>query len=248
VTWQAAARAIWRYKWLAAALTALLVVLTGILVSRQPKEYQASSKLELHSLVTPSTSNGPNIDTDKQLPDAYSAIVSGSAFARLAAANLVGTVPNITAAEVKSDISASPVNGTAVLTVTARGRDPQRVANIANVATISLRQFIKQSQVPVAVTLVDAATVPTSPVSPRVTLALAIALVVGLIVNSVLMVLLDLFRDRFADPEELERLTGKPVLATVPRLGRARLASRLPATPRPRAGDRVSAGREEGDW
>jgi hypothetical protein len=45
------------------------------------------------------------------------------------------------------------------------------------------------------------------------------------------MVLLDLFRDRYASPDELEEATHKPLLAVVPRLAKAPTGSRIGTIP-----------------
>jgi len=229
VTWQTAARAIWRYKWLAAGLTALLMLLTWFLVGRQPNEYQASTKVRIQAIV-PRT-DAPAIDVDKQNVSSYAEIVNGSEFATIAAQKLAGSVPPIvppiTAAEVEDAVSASPVEGTDLLQVRATGENPVRLANIANVSLISLRQYSRENGARERIGPVDQAEVPTAPIAPKVALAVAIALVVGLVANGVLMVLLDLFRDRYASPEELEEATNKPLLAVVPRLAKAPTGSRI---------------------
>ena len=207
------------------------MLVTWALVSSQPKEYQATSKVRIQAIV-PRT-DVPAIDVDKQNVASYSEIVNGSEFATIASRKLAGSVPPIvppiSEAEVKDAVSANPVEGTDLLVVTATGRSPDRVANIANVALISLRQYSKDNGARERISPVDTPEIPTSPVSPRTALAVAIAFIVGLIVNGVLMVLLDLFRDRYASPEELETATGRPVLAVVPRLARATSGSRIAA-------------------
>jgi tyrosine-protein kinase len=233
VTWQAAARAIWRYKWVAAGLTALLMLLTWALVGRQPNEYQASTKVRIQAIV-PRT-DAPAIDVDKQNVASYAEIVNGSQFATISAEKLAGlvppAVPPITPAEIEDAVSAKPVEGTDLLQVNATGRDPGRLADIANVALLTLRQYSRENGARERISPVDEAEVPTSPIAPKVGLAVAIAAIVGLIANGVLMVLLDLFRDRFASPEELEAATGRPLLAVVPRLSRAPAAARMSAPP-----------------
>ncbi len=246
MTWQQAARAIWRYKWLAAGLTALLMLLTWALVGSQPDTYQASTKVRIQAIV-PRT-DAPAIDVDKQNVSSYAEIVQGSDFADISAQKLAGAVPPIvppiTPAEIQKAVSASPVQGTDLLQVNADGRDPVRLANIANVALLTLRQYSQENGARERISPVDQATIPTSPVAPRVALAVAIAFIVGLIANGVLMVLLDLFRDRFASPDELETMTARPVLAVVPRLSRNPSSARM--SPAPSGRRRESTAPPEG--
>jgi capsular exopolysaccharide synthesis family protein len=60
--------------------------------------------------------------------------------------------------------------------------------------------------------------VPSSPSSPNLKLNLAVALILGLILSSGLVLLIESFSDRVEDAEELERITGFPVIATIPTL------------------------------
>jgi hypothetical protein len=59
---------------------------------------------------------------------------------------------------------------------------------------------------------------PTSSVSRHRTFNIAITLLLALIFNGALALLIELLSDRAADLDEFERITGLPVLATVPKL------------------------------
>ena len=68
--------------------------------------------------------------------------------------------------------------------------------------------------------LVQEASVPTSPISPKPLRNGAFALVGGLVLGILLAFLLDYVDRRMKDEETLEREFGLPVLASVPRMGR----------------------------
>jgi capsular polysaccharide biosynthesis protein len=215
MTWQSAGRAIWRYRWLATILTAILVLVTGILVGQQPRTYETTSEVRIRQKVP--AGEVPDLDTAAANAANYSLLVGGNEFAKLVQKEVAETLPGITEQEVNTTLSADPIPGTGVLQIVASGRNPDRITLLANAAIPALENLAVTQGSTEIVLPVDSATVPDSPVSPRVKLAIAIALILGLVMNGSLMVLLDLLRDRYADSDELQTATGRPVLATVPR-------------------------------
>jgi capsular polysaccharide biosynthesis protein len=106
-----------------------------------------------------------------------------------------------------------------MLTISARSPDPLTAERIANAAPHALESFIRQTgTLRDQVTLVQRASLPTAPASPNLKLNLALALILGLIFNGALALMIDLISDRVGDADELEKLTGVPVLATIPPL------------------------------
>jgi hypothetical protein len=59
---------------------------------------------------------------------------------------------------------------------------------------------------------------PRAPASPNVKLNLALALLLGFIFNAALALAIDLISDRIGDADAFEKLTGVPVLASIPPL------------------------------
>lgn len=68
------------------------------------------------------------------------------------------------------------------------------------------------------VAVVDPAAVPTGPSSPRLFLNLALSLLAGLSVGSLLAFALEQLDEAIADPSEIERRLGLPLLGTVPKV------------------------------
>jgi polysaccharide biosynthesis transport protein len=229
MTWQSAGRAILRYKWLALGLTAALVILTGVIVSSQTPTYEATTQVRIQQRVP--VGEVPALEIARQNAEAYSVIVSGTRFADLVKSTIATAIPDLTIPEIRGAISSEPVPGTDLLNITVTGTDPGRIAQIANATPDALRAFAKIEATEQIVPISEAG-VPSSPVSPKVNLAIAVALVIGLIINGALMVLLDLLRDRFANADELRAATGKPVLAMVPRLQATRPTPQRERSPR----------------
>jgi capsular polysaccharide biosynthesis protein len=103
--------------------------------------------------------------------------------------------------------------------ITARSPSPERAAQVANAAPKALQAFIRQSSTKAdRVITVERASVPANPAFPRLKLNLALALLLGLIFNGALALLIEVLGDRVHDADEVERLTGQPILTTVPNL------------------------------
>jgi capsular exopolysaccharide synthesis family protein len=73
-----------------------------------------------------------------------------------------------------------------------------------------------------AVSVVSAATLPTSPDNRNVKTAVAVAVVLGLLGGVVIALVLENLAKRFRTRDEVEALTGLPVLSAIPRLSRLR--------------------------
>jgi capsular polysaccharide biosynthesis protein len=123
-------------------------------------------------------------------------------------------------------VSGSPVEDLDLLSITAQSRNPTNAMLAANAVPPALRSFIRKSgSLSEQLITVKPATIPSSPVSRQWPLKIAIALLLGLVFNGALALLIELFRDRFPEPDELEQALGHPVLATIPALRLHRVPS-----------------------
>jgi exopolysaccharide transport family protein len=73
------------------------------------------------------------------------------------------------------------------------------------------------------------ASVPTSPAFPRYGLAMSGALVVGMILGGVVILVLERLDGGFRTGEQIERLTGRPLIGMIPGLNRSTLGKLMPA-------------------
>ena len=86
----------------------------------------------------------------------------------------------------------------------------------------SLLQHLKDATVSAGlratnIHLVDAASVPTSPVRPRITYNIAVSLLVGLVLGVTLAFVMESMDSSIKSPEDVERVVGLPSLAVIPR-------------------------------
>jgi exopolysaccharide transport family protein len=77
--------------------------------------------------------------------------------------------------------------------------------------------------------ILASATVPTSPAFPRYGLTMSGAFVVGLILGALVILLLERLDGGFRTGEQIERLTGRPLVGMIPALNRSTLGKLTPA-------------------
>jgi capsular exopolysaccharide synthesis family protein len=127
--------------------------------------------------------------------------------------------------DIRGKLSASPVPETLLLKISATDPDPVRAASLADaaaqvfIATVAGLEADKTNKV--APSVVDAAVVPTAPVSPRPKLNLAVGLFAGVLVGGLLALLLEGLDRTVKGPAQLGELARGPVLGIIPRLGTA---------------------------
>jgi succinoglycan biosynthesis transport protein ExoP len=223
--------ALWRHRYFIVVMTVALVALTWFLTASQEKQYTASTTVRvLQSIQTPEQALGA-LQTGERLARTYARIAETSTIADQVYVELGRSVPlrEIT-------VDAEQVSDLELLSIAVTSAIPSRAARIANAVPLALNDYIQRvGGLDDRIAVVERAAAPVSPSSPNLKLNLAIALLLGLIFNSALALLIDALSDRVGDADDLERLTGYPVLATVPILqlqGRnaIRLSSSLPGT------------------
>jgi capsular polysaccharide biosynthesis protein len=207
-------RALWRHKLMIVALTAALGAAVWFYTSRQPRVYQAAVLVRVQPNVKTATDAYRALQTGQGLAETYARLTATTSVAREIQKQLKG---EIKLNQIK--ISAKQVRTLDLITITARNRSRARAQQIANVAPKALFAFLQRGGTAGDhLIVVEPATLPRSPISPKPKLNVALAVILGLIFNGTLALLLHRLADPVGGPEELERLTGKPVLAEVPLL------------------------------
>lgn len=133
---------------------------------------------------------------------------------------------SVTPSALASAIRADPIIDTQIIELSYTSADPtlsQRVVNamaeafVAEVERIELPRN-QTAEPAVRVALVEPALRPESPVSPRPLRNMLLALGLGLLSGTGLVLLLEYFDTTVKSQEEVEGLTGVPVLAMIPRI------------------------------
>ncbi len=209
-------KALWRRWILILALTALVVAGAGFATSQRTKLYRSGVLIRVSQPINDPGQAFGILEAGQQLAQTYARIVQTRQIAATVYKQLGGRVP---LSEIEGAVHGSPVPNLELLTVSAESPDPDRAALIANATPGALRAFIKNSgTLKEQVTVVDRATPATAAFAPNLKLNLILALLLGLFLNGALALLLEMLSDRLPDSDQLEALTGYPVLATVPPL------------------------------
>ena len=121
----------------------------------------------------------------------------------------------------------SPVN-TVIIDISAQDPSPQQAQRIASAVTGSLGKAIagiapkdKDGKATVTSSVIAAATLPTTPVSPNRTLDILIGIGIGLVAGLTYAILRELLDTRIRTGEDVQRIAEIPILGRIPR-GRRR--------------------------
>lgn len=175
-------------------------ILGALYASMSPRVYEASVLLFVGSSGITGTDGQARDDLSAsrftlERMDSYAALVDSPDVTRAVNDELqLGLQPD----DIAGVLSASVLDDTVVLNVTARGDAPAETANIANAAAARLGAVIELVEAPgtgaaspVNVTVTRPASAPSAPTSPNTTLALALGLVAGLGVGLLVAALRD---------------------------------------------------------
>jgi len=210
--------------WLIAATMAGIVGALLIHVSL-PAHYVSTAQVDVEPNIAALTIDyAPNMVTEQQVA------TSGVVLAR--AASALGTTPSALAKDLSATISGnSSTGGTAnVLGISCQmptAVSAQRCAAAAATAYMAFRNDAGQPKAtqahnPLHVTLVTAATLPTTPTGVRLPILLPIGALLGLALGIGAVFARDYSDHRVRDREDLERCLAAPVLAAIPRARHSR--------------------------
>lgn len=195
------------------ALTAALGVAAWFYTSKQPRIYQAAVLVRIQQ-TTQGVDAYRALQTGQGLAETYARMATTRPVAREIEKTLAG---KIKFNEIK--ISAKQVGTLDLMSISAKSKSRLKAQTVANAVPKALSNFLTEAgSRGERLFVVEAASLPKRPVSPKKTLNISLAIILGLIFNGTLALLLHRLADPVGGPEEIERLTGKPVLAEVPML------------------------------
>jgi len=124
--------------------------------------------------------------------------------------------------DLQDEISATVPVDTVLIDVTVKDRSPARAKSIATAVAQLFPSFIDslekpqvRSSSPVKISITSSAELPTSPVSPKRLIDLAIALLLGLVIGLAVAFLRDSFDTRVRDSDGAAAVVGAPVIGTI---------------------------------
>lgn len=120
-----------------------------------------------------------------------------------------------------SRISATTVPETTIIEITASSPDPAEAAALADAAAASLAETVDEIESrpdlasPVQLAIVEQATVPSVPVSPRTTVNIALGAFVGLALAVAFALLRELLDTRIRNERDIRTVTDAPLLGAI---------------------------------
>jgi capsular polysaccharide biosynthesis protein len=207
-------QALWRHKKLIVVLTVLFAGAAWFLTKREQPVYTASSLVRVQQNVQNAGEAFAALQTTGRLAQTYAKIAATSTIAEMIYRDLDRKVPF---GAIAGHVSGSQVEDLELLVISATSSSPQGAQLIANTAPFALKDWVRSTgTLRDRVTLIQEAGRPSSPSSPNLKLNLLIAVVLGLILNAGIALLIEAIGDRATSPDEVERVSGLPVLSIVP--------------------------------
>lgn len=201
------------------SLTLLSVLISaGVSYFLITPEYETFTTLMLGKPVEELTTNQINnqgILTNQQLIGTYAEIAKSKVVINKVVSDLGNTM---SPGELRSKISVTLLNNTAVIKVAVRDTDPERAALIANEMAKTFMEEVSEIMKIENVQVIDPAEVPGGPISPRIPMNLAISLVLGLMLGIFLSFMIEFLDRSIKTPEEVQHLLGMPVLGMIPEM------------------------------
>jgi capsular polysaccharide biosynthesis protein len=207
-------RTLWRRRFVILFLTFVTVVAAYVVVSGETKIYRSTIFIRVQQQAVDPTQVGNAIGVAQHLAQTYAQIATTDAIGDSVFRVLHGKVPRD---QIK--LSAQPVQDLELLYISAKSSNPQWAADAANAAPVALRSWIASTTAKTdrdQIQVVNPAGRGVSPISPNVKLGVIIALLAGLFFNGSLAVLIEFLSDRLRGVDEIEALTGRSILATIP--------------------------------
>lgn len=203
-----------RERW---KLLAFFVVLsTGIAVlvtDLTPNTYQATAQV----LVTSATSADPSIQAQS---NAYVTTLVPTLARTIDSPDVLQFVHDdlhlgLTNTELKSKISASSPTGQSIVEIQATDTSAPRAEQLANSAARGFVKAIEGYSKSVKLFVTGPADQPSSPVSPKPVLNIALGVLLGLLVGAALAVVRDVLDNRIKDAEALAKVAAAPLMGVV---------------------------------
>lgn len=210
-----------RRRWISILVVALVVTgLAGAITALQTPIYQSTARL---FVTTTSESDDSALlqggQFSAQRVKSYADLVTSRELANRVVADLgLDTDP----ATLTQNVSAEVVLETVNLSLTVSNTDPNDAQAIAQAYAEQLTDLVReletppgQDVAPIKATIVDAASLPTSPTSPQPVRNLALGALLGVLLGFGMAVLRDTLDTRIRNADDLAPITPAPVLGAI---------------------------------
>lgn len=210
-----------RVRWVVITMCTLaMIALAALLTWSATPQYASSSRLFVS---TSGASDDAQANQGSQFSlqrvKSYADLLTGQQIARRVVDDLkLDESPK----DLAEQISATSKLDTVILTVTVTDPSPERAKMLVDAVSDQFVSYVAELETPpgkdeatIKATVVDPGTEPTSPVSPRPQRNLALGLILGLLIGVGLALLRETLDTSVKTIQQLEDLTGAPVLGSI---------------------------------
>jgi polysaccharide biosynthesis transport protein len=198
----------WKRKWVVVLITLLTAGLGAAFAFSQPKRYESVATVAM----TPDTKS----DTAFLPSDTLSALVQTYAQTARSRVN-IDRAERLNGGPLPGTVDTETQEGAGILRIVGKDTSPQGAATTARVVAQGFLDSIQDNGLLTA-SVVDPASVPTTPVQPRPPLIVAVSALLGLIAGLMLAYSLEHFRRRVETAEDIAEFTPAPVIGRLPRV------------------------------
>jgi capsular polysaccharide biosynthesis protein/Mrp family chromosome partitioning ATPase len=217
-------------RWWATLLLAAVVAAAGswVLAESLPETYEASTRL----IVGPLAGNQDVVEAAGQLARTDAEVAESQSLLD-DAARALGLPPE----EVDAEVQASANEVTRLLVITVRDDDAAQAANLANALADALGDRIAESPIGPegALSVLDAAAVPSEPAEPNVSRIVTLSVLATLVGAIAVALLIERLDDRISGPGQIEHAAPGAFVVGLPpwrhRRGTARAVVARPGSP-----------------
>ncbi len=209
-----------RRRWRVIVLSLLAVVaVAAVLTFQATPQYESRSRLFVSSTDQSSSDVYQGSLFSIQRVASYADLVNGE---ELASRVVTDLGLDMSATDLSEKISAAVVPDTVILEIAAEDPDPKQAQRIGKAVASELTDFVTEletppgkTNAPIKATVVDAASLPTSPISPDPVRNLGLAVVLGLLLGIGLAVVRELLDTSIKGPDEINAATDTPILGGI---------------------------------
>lgn len=193
--------------------------------------YETSFSMGVNSNGRDSTAQVTNneLTAEARIAETYKVLITSQPVVDAVSAKLGGKV---SAAKLKSAITAEVQKNTMVINVSVKDSDPQRAVSIANVLSETAPQVLGTFPVGGTLYSIETAVLPRTPVSPNLASNMTIGFILGLLLSCAVIILVAVLDTTIWREEDLERSFNVPVLGSVPSMKTYSAANRKKKTRR----------------
>ncbi|MBU2601269.1 MAG: hypothetical protein KKA32_03785 [Actinobacteria bacterium] len=209
-------RIVWRHKFLVLFLTTLAIAAAAYFVFTTPPTYEAEALVRVDRSSTDIGEALAALSVSQRLAQTYARIVTTRALAARVAERMGGPY---SPESVLAVLSAQQVESLDLLRIRAKSGDPAEAARLSNATATILQEYVDEVSRGLQVErllIVDPAVPPTTPAGPGPIVVLLAALTGGLLLGVGFVLVIDFFQDHIVDNDELEAMTGLPILGVIP--------------------------------